>query len=103
MLDCNEEIKISNLEIDAIVKRIMALSLDKIDLLWKKSEWVDSEAQTDKRKALPNWRLGEIKNNKAVAEESFINLISDEPYSVLRQAALFLNNLFEIENSLKKK
>ncbi len=89
----NEAIRITNLEVDSIIKRIMSLSLEEIDKLWFETGWIDAEAKEDKRKALPNWRLENIKSNRNFAEESFVNLITDDPYQELRTAASFLHNL----------
>jgi len=94
-------IKITNIEIEDIAKRIQSLSLNNIDNLWKECGWVDSEAEEDKRKSLPNWRLKKIKKDKKFAEESFVNLITDDPYSELRTASLFLTNLSKLEKSNK--
>lgn len=103
LLDKNEKIKISILELDSITKRIMSLSIDELDILWKETGWIDSEAEESKRKALPNWRLEKIKKDKEFAEESFVNLITDGDYNVLRTAALFLQNLSELENKNGKR
>ncbi len=98
-----EGIGISNLEVDSILKRIMSLSIENIDKLWKEFGWVDSEAENDNRKALPNWRLDKIKNNPEFAEESFVFLINEEPYQELRSAARFLEILSKLEKKEKKK
>jgi hypothetical protein len=89
----NEAIRVSNLEVDTIVKKIRLLSTEEIDNLWFETGWIDSEAEKDNRKALPNWRLEKIKNSREFAEESFVSIITDEPYRELRIAAVFLNNL----------
>lgn len=89
----NGAIRVSNLEVDTIVKRIMSLSIEEIDNLWFETGWIDSEAKKDNRNGLPNWRLEKIKKDRNFAEEMFINLITDDPYQELRTAAIFLKNL----------
>lgn len=51
----HEGIRVSNLEVDSILKRIMSLSTKKIDLLWRKMGWIDSEAEKDNNKSLPKF------------------------------------------------
>jgi len=92
----DRRIGISKLEIDSIVNKIIGLTTNDIDLLWFKSGWIDEEAKADKRKALPNWRLEKIKSDKDFAEESFINLVNDEPYRELRTASVFLRYLYDL-------
>lgn len=89
----NKEIEISEMEVNTIVKKIMNLSINKLDELWFNSGWIDEEAKQDNRKALPNWKLDKIKNNYDFARESFINFITDSPYTELRCAAEIISNL----------
>lgn len=89
----SESIRVSNMELDTIVRKIMSLSVDEIDTLWSESGWIDAEAKEDGRISLPTWRLEKIRSDRAFAEESFISLVSDNPYQELRTAAVFLHNL----------
>jgi len=92
------KIVINPLEIDNLIDRVMKLSINEIDLLWKKTGWVDLEAEKDGKIALPTWRLKKIKEDKDFARESFINLVTDTPNQELMTATLFLNNLSKLEN-----
>jgi hypothetical protein len=95
----NDIVKISNLEVDSLVGEIMKLSVKEIDMLWYKTGWVDEEAIEDSNKSLPKWRLDKIKKDRSFAEESFVNLVSGDPYHELRTASILIQNLNQIVNN----
>jgi len=64
-------------KIEEFCKKIKNTSPEKIDELWFKCGWMDSEK--GKNKSLPDWRLKKIKENSEFCKNSIKNLLLETP------------------------
>jgi len=76
--------------IESLAKRVMRLPIEKIDELWFKCEWIDSEKEDNK--ALPQYRLEEIKSDFETSKRYIENLLLETPKKDV------IKNLEEIES-----
>ena len=69
--------RVSKKFINKAGEKIMKLPKSEIDEIWYKMGWI--EESHGKNKALPDWRLEKIKNEKDWAKQSLINLFLESP------------------------
>ena len=74
-----------------IAKRVRKLSKKEIEELWCGCGWVDSDK--GENKALPPWRLNQIKEDQKSAEGQVYSLLMESPVEEVKK------KLLEIENS----
>jgi len=91
----NHQGEINGFVIDELAQRVGKLSPEEIDLLWYKTGWVDVEKGTNK--ALPEWRVTEMKHNYSVRKNMIYMLINDQPYASRENLHNFQKELKEIE------